>query len=200
MTENEKKVVKMEDVQAKAEEKQCPVQQALVYVEEFLAGPMCGRCFPCSMGSYEARIRLTKLVDGSGTEDDLAAVRRIMKTMTKASMCKKGKDTAKFILDNIDSDDFRNHLTAVCASNECTAYVNYIITPEKCNTCGDCLDACKDFAIFGEKRKTFQSATDPFEIVQKRCTKCGECIKVCPEKAIIIISSKEMAEKETVGV
>ena len=63
MTENEKKVVKMEDVQAKAEEKQCPVQQALVYVEEFLAGPMCGRCFPCSMGSYEARIRLTNMVN-----------------------------------------------------------------------------------------------------------------------------------------
>jgi ferredoxin len=72
--------------------------------------------------------------------------------------------------------------------------------PEKCTTCGDCLDACKDFAIFGERRKSFQSATDPFEIVQKRCTKCGECIKVCPEKAICIISSKEMAEKETVGV
>jgi len=49
MTQEKKKPVKMEDVQAKADEKACPVQRSLVFIEEFLAEPMCGKCFPCAM-------------------------------------------------------------------------------------------------------------------------------------------------------
>ena len=65
-----KKPVTMKDVQAKAEEKKCPVQQTIVFIEEFLAEPMCGRCFPCSFGSYEAEIRIRRISDGTGTEED----------------------------------------------------------------------------------------------------------------------------------
>jgi ferredoxin len=199
MTE-EKKVLKMEDVKAMAEEKKCTVQQALSFVEIFLDGPMCGRCFPCSMGSYEARIRLKKLVSGVASEEDLAVVKMIAATMAEASMCKKGKDTAKFILDNIDSEEFTGHITGVCATNQCAAYAKYIIVPEACTMCGDCLAACKDHAIIGEKAKPWASGIHPFEIVQKRCTQCGECLKICPDNAVRCLSVKDFAEKEAVGV
>ena len=193
MTEK-KTPVKMEDVQAKADEKSCPVQKSLTFVEEFLAEPMCGRCFPCSMGSYETRIRLKKLLDGTASDDDILAVKDIAAVMAEASMCKKGKDTAKYVQEQIDSNAFAEHLSGICTPRECTHYHTYVIIPENCTMCGDCLDACKDNAILGEKKKTFLSGYMPFEIVQKRCTKCGECMKVCNYAAVKIVSGKEMAE------
>ncbi|UCH81934.1 MAG: 4Fe-4S binding protein [Nitrospiraceae bacterium] len=196
--ENKKKAVKMEDVKAKADEKQCAVQKALTFVEEFLAEPMCGRCFPCSMGSYEAQIRLKRLTDGSATEEDIAAVRKIADVMSEASMCKKGKDTAKYLQEDVDLNDLANHVTGVCQKNECMEFTRYMIIPENCTMCGDCLEACKDNAILGEKKKPYYSGYLPYEIVQKRCTKCGECLKVCRFDAVKTVTAKEMAESEKV--
>ncbi|RJQ45482.1 MAG: 4Fe-4S dicluster domain-containing protein [Nitrospiraceae bacterium] len=197
MTQEDKKEVKMEDVKAKADEKKCPAQRSLVFINEFLSGPMCGKCFPCSFGSYEARIRVSRLLDGTATEKDIAAVRRIASIMAEASMCKKGKDTAKYISDHIDSDELKEHLSGKCPHNECVQYMKYLIIPEKCTRCGICLDVCRDNAIAGEKKRTFLSGYQPFEIVQKRCTKCGECIKVCPTDAIILVDA---GVKEPAGV
>ncbi|UCD35719.1 MAG: 4Fe-4S dicluster domain-containing protein [Nitrospiraceae bacterium] len=199
MTQKETTQVKMEDVRAKADEKRCPVQKSLVFVEEFLDGPMCGKCFPCSMGSYEARVRMRRLIDGTATSEDINAVKRISLHMEVSSMCKKGKDTAKYVLEQLDSGVFADHVSGSCSCNECTAHMKYIIIPEKCTLCGDCLDACKDNAIIGEKKKKFFSGYMPFEIVQKRCTKCGECMKVCTFGAVKLVSARETAEAEKVG-
>jgi ferredoxin len=200
MAEEKKQPVKMEDVKAKAEERLCPVQKSLTFVEEFLAEPMCGRCFPCSMGSYEARVRLKKLVNSSASADDFDKVKEIASIMVEASMCKKGKDTARYLLEQLGAKDFAEHLTGMCPTGECTEHIRYIIIPEKCTMCGDCLDVCRDNAIIGERKKTFLTGYMPFEIVQKRCTKCGECIKVCKYDAIKLVSAREMAEKEKVKV
>lgn len=196
-TEKEQKEKKLEDIKKEADEKKCPVQKSLYFIEEFLAGPMCGKCFPCSFGSYEARIRLKRVAGGIAADADLASIKRITSNMIEASMCKKGKDTAKFILDNIDSKEFTEHLSGVCTGSECMEYIKYVIIPEKCTMCGICQDVCKDNAIIGEKKKSYLSGYLPFEIIQKRCTKCGECIKVCPTGAIIIVNSKD---REPVGV
>jgi ferredoxin len=190
-------VVKMEDVRVKVEEKKCPVQKSLVFIEEFLAGPMCGKCFPCSLGSYEARIRVKRIIEGTATEEDIDSLKRIASNMLEASMCKKGKDTAKYIMENIDSSEYTEHLSGICSSKECIELVKYIIIPEQCTMCGICQDVCKDNAIIGEKRKPYLSGYLPFEIIQPRCTKCGDCIKVCPTGAIIIVDVKD---REPVGV
>ncbi|MCK5505451.1 MAG: 4Fe-4S binding protein [Thermodesulfovibrionia bacterium] len=197
--EEKKKEIKMEDVKTRAEEKKCPVQKSLVFIQEFLGGPMCGKCFPCSLGSYEAERRLRRLMDATATDDDIASIRRIASHMLTASMCKKGKDTAKFIMENIDSHEFREHLSGRCADNECTGLIQYVVIPERCTMCGICQEVCRDNAIIGEKKTSYLSGYTPFEIVQKRCTRCGECMKVCPYEAIVLISSREAAEKETVA-
>lgn len=194
MEDNKEKPVTMKDVLAKAEEKKCAAQQALVFIEEFLAEPMCGRCFPCSFGSYEAKIRLKKVVAGIASDEDIERLRRIGTNMLEASMCKKGKDTAAFILNKITADDFTGHISGDCSKIECIDFRSYLIIPNKCTMCGLCLDACKDYAITGEKRKPYLSGYLPFEISQKRCTKCGECIKVCPDEAIILLTSKTTTE------
>ncbi len=195
--EKEQKEKKLEDIKKEADEKKCPVQKSLYFIEEFLAGPMCGKCFPCSLGSYEARIRLKRVAGGAAADEDIASIKRIASNMLEASRCKKGKDTAKFILDNIDLKEFTEHVSGICSNNECLEYFKYIIIPEKCTMCGLCFDVCKDNAITGEKRKSYLSGYHPFEIAQKRCTKCGECIKVCPTGAIIVVNSRE---REPVGI
>lgn len=194
---SEEKELKTDDIKKAAEDKGCPVQKALYYVTEFLAGPMCGRCFPCAFGSYEAKNRLTNLTYGNGTEDDLNALKRIASNMAAASMCKKGKDTAKFILEWIDADAFAKHAEGICPEKTCSALIEYRIIPDECNSCGICREVCKAGAIHGEKTKPYLSGYLPYKIRQKVCTKCGDCIKVCPTGAIILVGTKV---KETVGV
>ncbi|MBI4685409.1 MAG: 4Fe-4S binding protein [Nitrospirae bacterium] len=193
----EQKEKKVEDIKKEAEAKKCPVSKSLYYIEEFLAGPMCGKCFPCEMGVYEAKIRLKNLTEGKGSEGDIAAIRKIAAEMLDSSRCKRGKDTAQFILEWMGTDVYKEHVEGRCPDKECTAIIEYRIISEDCIMCGLCVDVCKDNAIIGEKKKKYQSGYPPFEIRQKRCTKCGDCVKVCPTEAIEIVDVKT---KELVGV
>jgi ferredoxin len=188
--QKELKETKVEDIKKAADEKKCLVQRALFYIEGFLDGPMCGKCFPCEMGSYEARIRLKDIIQGKGTEVDLLAVKRIAVIMLESSRCKKGKDTANFLLDWMKSDVFHSHVGGRCSDRECIQFIKYGILADKCTMCGLCKGACKYDAIFGEKRKLYQGGYRPFEIRQKKCAKCDECRKTCPEEAVVIMDVK----------
>ena len=189
----EQKERKVEDIKAAAEAQGCPVRQALYYVSGFLEGPMCGRCLPCSLGSFEARMRLENIAGGRGLPADLLALRRIAVDMLEASMCKKGKDTARFMLEWIGAEAFGPHIFegggSKCPERRCEALTEYRIIDRLCSMCGLCREACSHGAIYGEKRKPFLSGYPPFEIRQKRCVKCGECVKVCPEGAIEIVDA-----------
>ncbi|MBA3060348.1 MAG: 4Fe-4S dicluster domain-containing protein [Nitrospirae bacterium] len=193
----EHKELKLEDIKREAEERRCRVQRALYYIEKFLSEPMCGKCFPCAFGTYEAKIRLKDIVSGKGKEADVFALRRIAGGMIEAPRCKKGRDTAKFILEWMDTDVFKEHVDGRCPDRECLALIEYRIIPGKCIMCGECQVVCKFNAIIGEKKKPYLSGYLPFEIIQKRSTKCGECVKVCPTEAIEIVDVKS---KEPVGV
>jgi ferredoxin len=182
----------LEDIRKEADEKACAVQKILHFIGQFLAGPMCGKCFPCAFGTYEAKIRAGRIGTHSAqvNETDIEALRRIGSLMKEGSRCKKGKDTGHYvtaILTNAE-EEIRKHLSGTCPQKECFALVEYRVNPGLCTMCGKCADVCKDNAILGEKRTHFQSGYLPFEIRQKRCTKCGECLKVCPENAIEILS------------
>jgi formate hydrogenlyase subunit 6/NADH:ubiquinone oxidoreductase subunit I len=193
----DKKIIKVEDIKTEAEKEACPVQQALYYVTEFLAGPMCAKCFPCSMGSYEAKQILTRITEGTGTATDIMNLKRISSEMLESSMCKKGKDTARFMLEWLDTDVFTAHLEGTCPDKSCRAFVEYRIVPDKCTLCGICKNVCKYNAIFGEKAAPFKGGYYPFEIRQTKCVKCGDCIHVCPEGAIVLLDLKV---KEPAGV
>lgn len=197
----EEKGKTLKEIRKEAEEKACPVQKTLYYVEEFIAGPMCGKCYPCALGTQEAKIRLIKIgqhLEGAGALD-IEALKRIGLQMREGSFCKKGKDTGEFITETLASslEEFSLHLTGTCPKKECISLVEYVINPDLCIICGKCLEACKYEAIIGEVKKTYLSGYRPFEIRQKRCTRCGECVKVCPTKAIEVLTRE--VEEETVS-
>lgn len=182
-------IKKVSDLIAEASSINCSVKKSLAVVNGFLQGPMCGKCFPCSFGSYEAKVRLGDIAREQGSDVDIETVRKIASNMQVMSMCKKGKDIAEFLLDQLKHEDFSGHLHGECAHKECKAFIEYRNVPENCIRCGKCQDACRYDAIVGERKKSaLERAQAPFEIRQRRCTKCGECIKVCPTKAIVIVS------------
>ena len=191
---SEVKEKKTADIKKEADEIKCPVKRALYYMEEFLAGPMCGKCFPCEMGTYEAAVRLRNIISGMGDEADLAAIKKIANEMLLTSRCKRGKDTAQFILEWMATDAYTAHITGRCPERECMAFIEYRIISEKCTMCGLCKEVCKQNAITGETAVPYLSGFLPFEIRQKRCHKSGECIKVCPVDAIEIIDIEAREE------
>ena len=182
------KMKTVEDIIKETEGTRCPVRRSAYVVREFLAEPMCGRCFPCSMGSFEARLRLEALAAGEASAEDIAAIGKIASMMQAMSMCKKGKDVAAYLLGALKEDGFNEHASGVCPSKECPDLIEYRITPGECILCGDCQDVCRYDAILGEKKKSVKCCFLPFEIRQKRCVKCGECIKACPTGAIRIVN------------
>jgi len=197
-TLTEQKEKKLEDIQKEAEQKACPVQRTLYFVEEFLSGPMCGKCYPCALGSGEARVRLIRIAQHleNVSASDIAALKRIGTQMIEGSFCIKGKKTGKFITETMANflEDFNLHLTGACSHKECISLLEYVIDPELCNMCGKCLEACKYDAIIGEVKKSYLSGYIPFEIRQKRCTRCGECVTVCPTGAIAVITREREEE------
>ena len=180
----------MKDVLAAAEKAKCLVQKSQIFVEEFLSEPMCGKCHPCALGSYEALVRIKRISSGKGKHEDVAAVRRIAEDMLEGSRCIKGKDTAKFLLEALNTEASSEHLAGQCKGRECTALIMFRVIPEKCTLCGLCKDACKYHAVQGEKQVSYRSGYLPFEIRQKRCVKCGDCMTACLYGAIEIIEEK----------
>jgi ferredoxin len=183
----------MKDVLAAVKDIKCEVQRSLKFVEEFLSEPMCGKCHPCALGSYEALVRLQRISAAIGKQEDVDALKRIADQMLEGSRCIKGKDTAKFLLNEMKTNAFKEHLEGHCEARECHACVIYRVIPEKCVLCGDCKDACKYNAVSGEKKVSYRSGYLPFEIRQKRCVKCGDCYKACTYGAIEIIEEKKAA-------
>jgi NAD-dependent dihydropyrimidine dehydrogenase PreA subunit len=189
----EKRLIKVEDIKKEADEISCTLEKAYHFVSGFLDGPMCGRCFPCSMGSYEAKIILARIMDARGVEEDIFKLKRIAGDMLSGSMCKKGKDTAQYLLEWLHTDDIKKHVEGLCPERKCRAFIEYRIIPEKCTLCGICKEVCKYHAIHGEKVEPLSSGYLPFEIRQKKCVRCGDCIGVCPENAIVLMDINEPA-------
>ena len=188
---------KLEDIRKEAEKMACSVQKALRFVEDFVAGPMCGRCFPCSLGTEEAKIRLIRLSQhlSDANESDIEALKRIGFFMIQGSYCKKGRDTGRFLVDvlNTSEEEFRLHLSGICPKKECVSLIEYIINPDLCIICGKCQAACKYDAIAGEV-----NGYTPFEIKPKDCVRCGECVSACPTGAVEIITTvvEELANEQ----
>lgn len=192
MTEQKERTVN--DIIQETGHMSCPVQKAAYVVDAFLKELMCGRCFPCALGTCEASIILRNMISGQATDIDNEALRRIADAMSFGSRCKKGRDIARFMYECMNDPALLEHIRGRCPAHECTAYVEYRIIPEKCTMCGECQAICAYHAVIGERKVPYLSGYLPFEIVLRRCTRCGECLKVCPNDAIIVVDKRDSIE------
>ncbi len=174
----------MNDVTEAVEGYTCPAQRALRHLDAFLADPMCGQCFPCALGTYEARTRLESMTRGEGTDDDVRVLERIAAAVLEGSKCRKGKDAARFLAEAIATPGFGEHAAGVCQDRECRSLTTYAVASDICVRCGACKAACVNDAIFGEPQQAFRAGYPAFEIRQRRCERCGECAAACPHGAL----------------
>lgn len=184
------------------QESKCPVSLTRAKLEKFYNDDskdgMCSKCHPCKLGIYDA-IKIFEMVQaGKGAKKHIAQLQRIAVDVKDGGMCKKGKDHADilavFLKDH--AAVLERHIQGVCADHECAALVTYVIDPAKCTMCDKCREACKDFAIEGQKKQPYKTGFTPYRIRQKRCTHCGACFTVCPEGAVLIYEEVQVAAAE----
>jgi NADH-quinone oxidoreductase subunit F len=63
------------------------IVQVVAALTRFLAVESCGQCPPCKLGTTDMSERLDRLVDGSGTAEDLEEIRKRTDTVTDANRC-----------------------------------------------------------------------------------------------------------------
>jgi len=82
------------------------------YFMGFCAAESCGKCTPCRVGTSRMQAILKRICDGQGTEDDLAALERIGRTVKAASLCGLGQTAANPILSTLRNfrREFEEHI------------------------------------------------------------------------------------------
>ena len=147
----------------------------------------CGRCVLCRLGIDQVIRIFADAVNGKGRADDLATLKSLVTAMRKAAYCRFGKGVGALLESFCEgfATEFEDHARRKkCAAMVCEKYLQYIILPNLCTGCGDCMDECEDDAIEGKPR--FIHMIDEFE-----CTRCGKCVSVCEENAIVLAGAVE---------
>ena len=112
----------------------CPVELTSAFLKLCLA-QSCGKCVPCRVGLDRLVSLIDALLDGEGSNEDLALIERTARAIADSSDCAIGFEAAKLVLDGIAAfrDDYLSHLTknrctadfaAVPCSAECPAHVD----------------------------------------------------------------------------
>lgn len=162
------------------DEDNCMVDVAKFYME-FICDESCGKCSPCRIGTKRMLEILTKITEGKGTMDDLAALEELAANVKSNSLCGLGQTAPNPILSTLAH--FKNEYLAHIEKKECPAHVckslmRYEIDPDKCKKCSLCARKCPVGAITGVVGK------EPFVIDTNKCIKCGMCIASCKFGAI----------------
>lgn len=147
----------------------------------------CGRCVLCRMGIDQLIRIFDDAVNGKGRPDDLDTLRTLSNAMKKAAYCRFGKAVGALIESFCQSfsAEFEDHTKRKkCTAMVCEKYLTYIIQPNLCTGCGECMDICQEDAIEGKPR--YIHMIDEFE-----CSRCGKCVNACEENAIILVGANK---------
>jgi NADH-quinone oxidoreductase subunit F/NADP-reducing hydrogenase subunit HndC len=130
---------------------------------------------------------LTKITEGKGTMEDLAALEELSDTVKTNSLCALGQTASNPISSTIShfKDEYLAHIQdKKCPAHVCKNLMEYHIDPEKCIGCGMCAGGCPanciqatDYTAPGHKKPSMK-------IDASQCVKCGACISTCKFKAI----------------
>ncbi|NMC43596.1 MAG: NADH-quinone oxidoreductase subunit NuoF [candidate division Zixibacteria bacterium] len=162
------------------DDRTCMVEVARYFLS-FLVSESCGKCVPCREGLYQLRELCAKVCDGEATEDDLALMERLAKTIQVGSLCGLGQSGPNPFLSTLlyFRDEYLAHIRdKKCPGGVCRKLITYSIT-DACTGCMACISVCPVHAITGEKKKRHVLDTN-------LCDRCGSCYAVCKFEAIEI--------------
>jgi NADH:ubiquinone oxidoreductase subunit F (NADH-binding)/(2Fe-2S) ferredoxin len=79
------------------DDKDSVIELARFYLD-FCVDESCGKCAPCRIGGTQILKMLDRIVDGTGTLEDIRKIREVAKAMQKASLCALGQTAPNPIL------------------------------------------------------------------------------------------------------
>lgn len=141
----------------------------------------CGKCVFGYEGVTQLKMMLGDIIEKKGRSMDLTQMQELCGMMKTQSLCEVGEEIADAVLTAVDTyrKDFEDHIGKKgCRAGVCKKFKTYHILVDKCNGCGECMDACEDEAIIGKAK--FVHIID-----QKECIQCGVCMDACEEDAIV---------------
>lgn len=142
----------------------------------------CGKCVLCREGSLQFKTIASEMVTGKAKMSDLDMIKEVGRLIEEGAYCPYGQSMPKPLIAAIElfPAEFEAHIKkkecplGVCYKKEAV----YVILPNKCVGCGDCVDECDEDAIEGKKKFIHM-------IDQDMCEQCGKCVDVCDEDAIV---------------
>ncbi|MCK4631699.1 MAG: 4Fe-4S binding protein [candidate division Zixibacteria bacterium] len=175
------------------DEDTCAVDLALYFLN-FTQKESCGKCVPCRVGTWHMVTILERITKGQGQPEDLAKLQTLAETVARASLCGLGQTAPNPVLTTLRH--FRSEYLAHVKENHCAAavcqeLVEYVIEPDKCNGCQQCISVCPTDAISGAQ-------SELHSIDEMRCIKCKACYEVCrfdplAGNAIVIRSKRSVS-------
>ncbi len=147
----------------------------------------CGKCVVCREGTLQFKTICEEMTAGKGKNNDLDLIKEVGELIMAGAYCPYGQSMPQPLIDAIGlfASEFDAHIKRkACPADVCFRKgATYVILPDKCTGCTDCIDECDEMAIEG--KKNFIHMID-----QDMCESCGDCVDACDEDAIVIVEGK----------
>lgn len=147
----------------------------------------CGKCVLCREGTSQFKQITEEMTTGKAKISDVDLIKDVAKLIGIGAYCPFGRSMPKPLVSAVElfAEEFEEHIRKkTCSAGVCyKAEAVYIILPDKCVGCGDCVDECPEEAIEGKAKFIHM-------IDQDMCENCGKCTAACDEGAIVAWEGK----------
>ena len=147
----------------------------------------CGKCVLCREGTLQYKTIVEDIIAGKAKTSDIDLMKDVGGLIEIGAYCPYGQNMPRPLLSALElfADEFEDHIKRKkCQAGICyKKAAPYVILPNLCTGCTDCIDECDESAILG--KKGFIHIID-----QDMCEQCGKCVDACDENAIVQVEGK----------
>lgn len=147
----------------------------------------CGKCVLCREGTLQYKTICEEMIAGKAKGGDVDMIKEVGELIKIGAYCPYGQNMPNPLISalNLFADEFDAHIKRKsCPAGVCyKTAAPYVILPDLCTGCTDCIDECDEAAIEG--KKGFIHMID-----QDMCEQCGACVDACDEDAIVQVEGK----------
>ncbi|MBQ1545633.1 MAG: NADH-quinone oxidoreductase subunit NuoF [Clostridia bacterium] len=168
------------------DEDNCMVDIAKFFLK-FTVDESCGKCTPCRIGTKRMLEILEKITAGNGTLEDIDRLEELAAYIKQNALCGLGQTAPNPVLSTVRffREEYESHIVdRHCPAQVCKELFRYVVDPDKCIGCTQCLRNCPPFAISKTDYIAEGHKLPSVTIDQEKCIKCGACIEKCKFDAI----------------